>query len=90
MPATFALRGVSPNPMSSRGTVVFDVPRTARVSIGIYDVAGRTVDTLADSVFEPGRYSRTIDYGATLAPGVYFISMHAADFKATSKVIVLR
>jgi hypothetical protein len=89
MPATFALHGVSPNPVSSRGTVVFDVPQTARVSIGIYDVTGRAVDTLADSVFGPGRYSRTIDYGRTLAPGVYFISMHAADFKATSKVIVL-
>jgi hypothetical protein len=90
MPTTFALHGVTPNPMSSHGTVVFDVPRTARVSIGLYDVMGRTVDTLADSVFEPGRYSRTVAYGPTLAPGVYFISMHAADFKATSKVIVLR
>ncbi len=90
MPTTFALHGVSPNPMSSRGTIMFDVPRTSRVSIELYDVTGRSIDTLADSVFEPGRYSRTINYGSSIAPGVYFLSMRSADFAATSKVIVLR
>ncbi|MFH1312069.1 MAG: C25 family cysteine peptidase [Candidatus Eisenbacteria bacterium] len=90
MPTTFALHGVSPNPMSSRGIIMFDVPRSSRVSIELFDVTGRSVDTLADSVFEPGRYSRTVDYGASLAPGVYFLSMRSAGFAATNKVIVLR
>ena len=90
MPTSFALHGVSPNPIASGGVITFDVPRSSRVSIEVFDVTGRAIDTLADSVFEPGRYSRKIDYGQSLASGVYFISMRAEAFTATSKLIILK
>jgi hypothetical protein len=89
-PTRFALHGVSPNPVVSGGIIRFDVPRTARVSIQVFDVTGRTVDTIADSVFGPGRYSRNIDYGKTLGSGVYFMRMQAEEFSRTAKVIILK
>jgi hypothetical protein len=90
VPAAFALAAPSPNPVASRLGVVFDVPRSSRVEVRIFDVAGREAATIADGVFEPGRYSRAFDAGATLAPGVYFLSMRSDGFSATRKMIVAR
>jgi hypothetical protein len=89
-PATFALAEVKPNPVASRFDVVFEVPRTSRVAVRVFDVAGRTVATIADSVFEPGRHTRAFDAGAALAPGVYFLHLDADGFRATRKLIVVK
>jgi hypothetical protein len=90
IPAVFALHGITPNPVSSAATVAFDVPHTSRVSIQVFDVTGRAVLTLADSIFEPGRYSRNLEMGNDLASGMYFIRMQAAQFAHTTKVILLK
>jgi hypothetical protein len=89
-PVRFALTGIDPNPVSSRFSVAFDVPRTSKVSIEVFDVTGRAMSKLANSTFEPGRYSRSFDCGTGLTPGVYFVSMRAEDFRATKKLIVVR
>jgi hypothetical protein len=89
-PVSFALRGVSPNPFSATGRVAFDVPRQSRVKIALYDVTGRVVDTIADSVYGPGRHSIDLDYRQELASGIYFMSMQAEGFYKSDKVVVVR
>jgi hypothetical protein len=66
------------------------VPRPSRVRISLYDVNGRVVDTIADSVYEPGQYSINLDFGPRLASGIYFISMQAEGFSRSNKVVVVR
>lgn len=90
IPARFALHGINPNPVVSNALIRFDVPHRAWVSIEVFDVTGRTVGTLADEVFEPGRYSRRIDCGRDVASGVYFVRMQADKFSRTTKLIVLK
>ena len=89
-PARFALTSIDPNPVSSEFTITFDVPRVSQVAIEVFDVTGRALARIANSVLEPGRYSRSFDCGASLAPGVYFVSMHAEDFNQTRKLIVVK
>jgi hypothetical protein len=89
-PVSFALRGVSPNPFSATGRVAFDVPRPARVKIALYDVSGRVIDTIADSVYEPGHHSINLDYGSEIASGVYFMSMQTEGFSQSNKVVFVR
>jgi hypothetical protein len=88
-PLRYALRDISPNPLVSSGWVAFDVPRSSRVMIHVYDVRGRIVDTIADSMFGPGRYSVALDYGRSVVSGVYFVRMRAEGFSQTKKLIVL-
>jgi hypothetical protein len=90
VPARFALHGVSPNPFSSSAVLAFDVPRTSRVIISLYDVRGRVLETLADSVAEPGRYSVTIGESRGLPSGVYFLKMQAENFTETQKMVVIK
>jgi hypothetical protein len=90
VPTAFALAEVKPNPVASRFEVAFEVPRTSRVAVRVFNVAGRAVATVADSVFEPGRHARSFDAGAALAPGVYFLNLDADGFRATRKLIVVK
>jgi hypothetical protein len=90
IPAAFALHGVSPNPFSRSTVLAFEVPRTSRVVIDLFDVRGRLVETLADSVTEPGRYTIAVGKGSGLPPGVYFLSMRAESFSKTQKVVVIK
>lgn len=88
-PTAFGLGAIEPNPVASVFSVSFGVPRSCRISIRIFDVRGRVVATIADSVFQPGSYIRVFD-GSALAPGAYFVSMRADAFGATRKMIVIR
>jgi hypothetical protein len=86
VPAAFALRMADKNPVVSGVRVSFDVPSRAPVAIGLFDVTGRSVGTLVDSVLEPGTYSREWDAGR-LAAGVYFLRMKAPGFEKVHKMV---
>jgi hypothetical protein len=76
--------------------VDFGLARGDRVQIRIYDVAGRSVRTLANKYFEAGRYSLpwdgSDDSGVQLARGVYFAQVRYANSKFTDakRLIVLK
>jgi hypothetical protein len=90
IPLEFALHGVSPNPFSRSAVLSFDVPRASRVVIDLFDVRGRLVEHLADSVAKPGRYAVTMGEQGGLPSGVYFLSMRAEGFSKTEKVVVIK
>ena len=89
VPVSFALRIAGGNPVVSSARVSFDVPRRASVAIDVFDVRGRVVSNLADSVFEPGTYIREWD-SSRFSPGVYFVRMRSLDFEKTHKIISIR
>ncbi len=89
VPVRFALRIAGRNPVSGLARVSFDVPRTASVAVEVFDVQGRVVGTLADSVFEPGSYEREWDSGSS-SPGVYFVRMKTREFEKVHKIISVR
>jgi hypothetical protein len=87
-PANFALKSPKPNPMTSEVTVAFDVPYASMVSIKVYDIRGREVDTIAAGTFAPGNHSADWILSGNHSPGVYFMSMSAPGFSQTRKVVV--
>ena len=71
-PGTYALDSAYPNPFNPSVTVPFAVPEAARVEIVLYDVLGRRVAVLANSLFDTGRHTVRFD-GSDLASGVYVL-----------------
>lgn len=88
VPQVEALRVESlyPSPARDRVHVEYFTPHTSHVKISIYDVLGREVMRLEDSVRPAGTYNRTISI-ASLAAGVYMIRIEA-DGAATSATFV--
>lgn len=57
-----------------RHTLAFalDLPAAAEVEVGLFDVTGRRIATLAEGARAAGRYTLAVADGATLPSGVYF------------------
>jgi hypothetical protein len=95
VPPVSVLHQNRPNPFNPTTTIRFDLAREGRVTLWIYDVAGRQVRELLDEVRAPG-YGQSVTWngrdanGCRVASGVYFYRLEAPDRSATRKFIVLK
>lgn len=83
----------NPNPFSSTTDVSFGCPEAGRVSVRIYDTAGREVVTLHDAHMEAGNHVVQWDCrdrsGRRVASGFYFCRMNAKGYSKTRKMLLL-
>jgi hypothetical protein len=84
-----SLAAMYPNPFNHNGgdvydTLVFTVRDTGNVTIVIQNPLGDSVAIFSDSTLFPGSYTGTWDpvssNGTRLRPGLYFITMHTANY----------
>lgn len=87
--AGFAIADVAPVPAVGAARIAYIVPRAARVQVGIVDVQGRRVATLADRDHAPGRHETTWS-GEGAGPGLYFVTLEAPGARASRKVLRIR
>jgi hypothetical protein len=92
--APTALLQNAPNPFNPSTTLSFSVGERSRVTIGVYDVAGRRISLLVDSEFDPGRFSVRWDgrdgAGRHVASGTYFARMSAGSSSFERKMILIK
>jgi hypothetical protein len=93
LPARFALYANAPNPFRPMTEIRFDLPRTSRVHLEVFDIAGRKVNTLLDGTIGAG--SRSVLWngrdaqGKSVGSGVYFYKLRAEDYTAVRKMTIL-
>lgn len=94
MPARFSLFQNYPNPFNPETTIRYQLPKTAKVVLEIYNVLGQKVRTLVDEEKTAGYYKVVWDgrsnTGVPVSSGVYFCRLKAADFTAVKKAVILR
>ena len=66
----------------------FALPREAFVHVGVVDLQGREVLTLAHGVHPAGRHALAADERTALAPGLYFVRMTTGGRTLTSRFVV--
>jgi hypothetical protein len=94
-PVAYRLHAPVPNPFNPATTISYEVPEHCLVSLCIYEIAGRLVRRLEDSVPRaPGRYEVTWDgrnqAGRAVASGVYFYRLQAGAHAATRRAVLLK
>lgn len=94
-PEKYELYQNVPNPFNPVTTIGYDVPEGGgRVTLRVYDTAGRLVRTLIDAVQTAGAKQITwggLDgRGSPVATGVYFYRMSAPGFEVTRKMVLLK
>gem|GEM_PF-6650948 len=98
LPRAYALHQNYPNPFARETDIRYQIPQTARVSVKIYDTAGKLVRTLVDEVAESGYYvvhwDRRNENEVSAPAGVYFYRLTARgeyeSYTFTRKMISLR
>ncbi|MFQ5752760.1 MAG: FlgD immunoglobulin-like domain containing protein [bacterium] len=83
-----------PNPFNPTTTIQFQLPKTERVTLKIYNLLAQEVQTLVDEVKEPGIYKIMWNgknrNGRTVSAGLYVLRLEAGEFGRSRKMIFLR
>ncbi|MBC8466014.1 T9SS type A sorting domain-containing protein, partial [bacterium] len=89
LPTEFALHSAYPNPFNATTTIGFSLPEQMQVSLQLFDLTGRLVETLIDDRLEAGRFDAV--WNADMqAAGVYFYRLQAGDFVQTRKLMLVK
>jgi hypothetical protein len=88
-PEVYSLSQNYPNPFNPTTKIYFSIPKSNNVTLKIYDIVGKEVETLINKEMSPGNYS--IDFNATkLSSGIYFYKLTSANFTQTKKMILVK
>jgi len=91
---TYSLAQNYPNPFNSNTSIAYVLPKTAKLTIKIYNLAGAEIKTLVDQVQTAGEHSITWDGtnqpGQTVSSGVYFYRLQAGEIVFNKKMTFLR
>jgi len=91
---TYTLSSAFPNPFNLECTISFQIPRTEKVKIAVYNVLGQRVAVLADAVYSAGNHSVVWNGrnsgGGNLSSGIYFYQIQAGEFVRTQKMALLK
>lgn len=88
-PATFTLLGAYPNPFNPTTSISFLLPQASAVKLQVFDVSGRLVGAIHESLMPSGRHEITFD-GSGLPSGVYIYRLTAGDRQAVAKMILMK
>jgi hypothetical protein len=86
-PTSFVLSQNYPNPFNPTTIIRFEVSKTSRIKLTIYDMLGKSVKILTDAFFEQGIYEKTLD-ARDLASGVYIYELKSDNVLLRQKMVL--
>ncbi|MFA4923714.1 MAG: T9SS type A sorting domain-containing protein [Ignavibacteriaceae bacterium] len=89
IPSEFKLSQNYPNPFNPTTKINFALPSENYVKIRVFNVLGKEVAILANSVYSAGNHSVEFDAKA-LSTGIYFYSIETGNFKQVNKMLLLK
>jgi hypothetical protein len=90
VPNSFTLQQNYPNPFNPNTKIRFSVPKTANVTLEVFDITGKLVATLAKNEIVSAGVKEVNFSAANLASGIYFYTLKAGDFTETKKMILVK
>jgi photosystem II stability/assembly factor-like uncharacterized protein len=91
LPLTFSLSENIPNPFKTQTIIRYSLPKEEKVSLQIFDCAGRSVRNLVHEKKKAGVYTIRWDgrdnKGNKVVNGVYFYRLEAGEFTVTKKMV---
>lgn len=90
----FSLEQNYPNPFNPATKIKFSIPLWRGeggriVTLKIFDLTGREVQTLINEALQPGTYEVTFN-GSSLNSGVYFYQLKTENFTVTRKMLLIK
>jgi nitrous oxidase accessory protein NosD len=89
-PAAPALSLVAPNPVRGATTIHYSVPSAARVTLAVYDLGGRLIDTPVDGEIEQAGPHDASPRAELWPAGCYFIRLATPGAALIRKLFVVR
>ncbi|MDP3831133.1 MAG: T9SS type A sorting domain-containing protein, partial [Ignavibacteriaceae bacterium] len=94
IPEEFSLSQNYPNPFNPSTVIQYQIPFEQKVTLKVYDILGREIAELVNSVQKPGNYKYTwngiANSGVMISSGVYLYKLETEKFTATKKMLMLK
>ena len=93
-PFAYRLEQNYPNPFNAETEIRFQLPKSARVVLSIYNTLGSRVRLLVNATYQPGchlvRWDGRDYQGHKVASGVYLYRLQAGEYTQTNRMSLLR
>ena len=91
VPTEYSLQQNYPNPFNPSTKISYQIPQAGFVTLKIYDLIGREVETLVNEFQQAGEYNSQFQIlNSQLSSGVYFCTLKAGSFVQTKKMVFLK
>jgi len=88
-PEKYILYQNYPNPFNPKTIISYSCKSPGNVTLTIYNVQGKEIETAVNEFKNPGRYS--IEFNADgYSSGIYYYTLKAEDFTDTKKMLLLK
>jgi predicted acyl esterase len=88
-PYKYSLSQNYPNPFNPVTTIKYTLAGRNLVTVKIFDILGREVNTLVNEIKDAGNYDVMFD-ASHLASGVYFYTIKSGSFTDTKKMLLIK
>lgn len=88
-PTDFCLLPNYPNPFNAVTTILYEIAESSLVILSVYDVNGRLIKELENTMRQPGKYSIIWD-ATNVSSGLYLIKMQAGSYQQVRKGLLLK
>ncbi|MFC2092624.1 T9SS type A sorting domain-containing protein [Bacteroidota bacterium] len=89
IPTEYKLYNNFPNPFNPTTKIKFDIVEQTNVKLIVFDMLGREVETLVNTLLTPGSYEYEFT-GKNLTSGIYFYRIVTDNFADTKKMILMK
>ena len=89
-PAVFTLRQNYPNPFNSITTIAFTLPVASRVTLQVFDAAGRSAGLSLPSGWLEAGFHEVPFNGSGLTSGVYIYRIKANELEVSGKIVLMK
>ena len=83
-----------PNPFNPVTTIDYGIPENTWVTVSIYDIKGRLINTLIDEYQQPGSYSIQwkghAQNGSTVSSGMYLYQLQTGSYSTFKKMMFIK
>jgi len=88
-PTKFRLYPNYPNPFNASTKIKYEIYKSGRITITVFDITGKFVETIEDTYKQSGNY--TTNWNALrYISGIYIIQMQVGDFNQSIKCLLLK
>ncbi len=89
IPVDYSIEQNYPNPFNASTSIHYNLPRASHVTIDIYDLLGRKVETLLNEMQSAGHY-RVVWNARNKPSGTYFYRIQTGDYIEMKKMVLLK
>ena len=89
LPKNFALYPAYPNPFNPSTTIRFDLPTEGFITLSVYDITGKLVETLINKTMPAGYHSHTWN-PVSLSSGLYIVQLKTGEKAFNQKITFIK